>query len=188
MIVTEQENGDQVIYDIDRRRAGAAAKTELIRFKSSDANARPVVQISGVTASNPVDGSVTTAKIAALAVTEAKIAAGAVTAAKLGSSAVTTAKLDTGAVTTAKLADDAVTAAKAPVFVSTEQTATGSAQNVAHGLGSAPSLVLVVPTAGHDGAGGAGVEFPTITEGVHTGTNVVVTVEAGAKFKVLAWL
>lgn len=92
-----------------------------------------------------------------------------------------------GAVTTIKLAAAAVTKAKAAVFVSTEQTATGASQNVAHGLGVVPAAVLVVPTAGHDGAGAAGVQFPDIVEGVHTTTNVVVTVEAGAKFKVLAW-
>lgn len=76
-----------------------------------------------------------------------------------------------------------VTKAKAAVFVSAETTGTGSAQNVAHGLGAVPSAVLVAPTelaadlaAGYDCA-----------EGTHTSTNVVVTVTSGAKFKVLAW-
>lgn len=91
------------------------------------------------------------------------------------------------AVTTAKLAALAVTKAKALVFFSTEQTATGASQNVAHGLGAVPAGVLIVPTKGHDGAGAAGTEFPDSTEGVHTTTNVLVTVEAGAKFKVMAW-
>ena len=66
--------------------------------------------------------------------------------------------------------------------MSAEQTGTGSAQNVAHGLGVAPSKVLIVPTelaaglaAGYDAAGGT-----------HTTTNVVVTVTSGAKFKVWA--
>lgn len=67
-------------------------------------------------------------------------------------------------------------------------TGTGSPQNFAHGLGVAPSDVVVVPTGGHDGAGGAGTQFPTVTLGTHTTTNVVVTVSAGAKFYVLARL
>jgi hypothetical protein len=92
-----------------------------------------------------------------------------------------------GAVTTAKLAALAVTKAKALVFFSAEVTATGASQNVAHGLGVVPAGVLIVPTKGHDGAGAAGTEFPDSTEGVHTTTNVLVTVEAGAKFKVMAW-
>ena len=75
---------------------------------------------------------------------------------------------------------------KEQVFVSAEQTADGTAQSIAHGLGYTPSRVLVVVTGGHDGAGGAGTQFPTITEGTHDATNVVVTVTAGAKYKVLA--
>lgn len=108
--------------------------------------------------------------------------------AAIANDAVTTVKILNANVTTAKLADDAVTAAKAAVFVSAEQTATGAAQNVAHGLAGTPALVLVVPTAGHDGAGAAGTQMPTIVEGVHTATNVVVTVSDGAMFKVLAWI
>lgn len=69
-------------------------------------------------------------------------------------------------------------------FVSTETTATGAAQNVAHGLGKTPDIVLVVVTAGHNGAGAGGTQFPTVVEGAHTATNVVLTVTAGAKFKV----
>ena len=92
-----------------------------------------------------------------------------------------------GAVTTVKLAAAAVTKVKAAVFASTEQTATGAAQNVAHGLGAIPALVLVIPTAGHDGAGAAGTQMPTIVEGAHDGTNVIVTADQGAKFKVMAW-
>lgn len=91
------------------------------------------------------------------------------------------------AVTTAKLAALAVTKAKALVFASAELTGTGAAQNVAHGLGVVPALVLVVPTAGHNGAGAAGTQFTDVAEGVHTSTNVVVTVDNGGKFKVLAW-
>ena len=68
-------------------------------------------------------------------------------------------------------------------FCSTEQTATGSAQSIAHGLGATPAKVLVSLT---DNSGSAGTF--TVTEGTHTSTNAVVTVTSGAKFKVLAWL
>lgn len=74
------------------------------------------------------------------------------------------------------------TSAGLAIFVSTEQTGTGSAQNVAHGLGVAPSKVLVAPT--DTSPATAGVY--TVTEGTHTTTNVVVTVTSGKKFKVLA--
>lgn len=69
----------------------------------------------------------------------------------------------------------------AGVFISSEQTGTGSSQNVAHGLGRTPTKILVAPT-----------EFLSnqnvdIAEGTHTSTNVVVTVTSGVKFKVLAY-
>jgi len=86
-------------------------------------------------------------------------------------------------IATADLADLAVTAAKALVFVSTEQTGNGSAQNVAHGLGATPSKVLIVPTDTAPATTGA----YTATEGTHTSTNVVVTVTTGKKYKVFAW-
>lgn len=94
--------------------------------------------------------------------------------------AVTEGKLDDGAVTEDKLGAAAVTAGKAAVFVSTEQTGTGSAQNVAHGLGAIPTLVLVAVTES-DG------EAFDVAEGAHDDTNVKVTVTADVKFKVLAW-
>jgi hypothetical protein len=47
--------------------------------------------------------------------------------------------------------------------------------------------VLVAPQTGHDGAGGQGTQAPTITEGAHDSTNVVVTVSNGAKYKLIAW-
>jgi hypothetical protein len=72
---------------------------------------------------------------------------------------------------------------RASAFVSTEQTGTGSAQNVAHGLGLTPSAVLIVPT----DTAPATVGAYTAVEGTHTDTNVVVTVTSGKKFKVFAW-
>ncbi len=88
------------------------------------------------------------------------------------------------AVTTAKIANANVTKAKAKVFVSTEQTGTGAAQNIAHGLGAVPAAVLVVPTE-HPGTPDTGAF--DIAEGAHDATNVVVTVTADVKFKVFAW-
>lgn len=87
------------------------------------------------------------------------------------------------AVGTSELAAGSVTKAKAKVFVSTEQTGTGSAQSVAHGLGAVPSLVLIVPT----DLTPATVGQYSAVEGTHTTTNVVVTVTTGKKYKVMAW-
>jgi hypothetical protein len=101
--------------------------------------------------------------------------------------AVTTVKILDANVTTAKLAAAAVTKAKAAVFFSAELAATGAAQNVAHGLGVVPAAVLIVPTQGHNAAGAAGEKFTNVVAGTHTTTNVVVTAEAGGKFKVMAW-
>lgn len=69
-------------------------------------------------------------------------------------------------------------------FVSAETTATGSAQNVAHGLGVAPTAVVVVPTE-HPGTPDTGAF--DVAEGTHTTTNVVLTVTANVKFKVVAF-
>jgi hypothetical protein len=69
------------------------------------------------------------------------------------------------------------------IFVSAEQTGTGSAQNVAHGLGFTPTQVFIALTAGP----GAYTQ-PAITEGSHTATNVVVTVTSNWKFRVIAIL
>lgn len=79
-------------------------------------------------------------------------------------------------------AGDARRRADIGIFVSTEQTGNGSAQNVAHGLGGVPSFVLIVPTDTAPATTGA----YTATEGTHTATNVVVTVTSGKKYKVLA--
>jgi predicted RecA/RadA family phage recombinase len=68
------------------------------------------------------------------------------------------------------------------IFVSAEQTGTGSAQNVAHGLGVTPSFVMIAPTDTAPSTTGA----YTAVEGTHTSTNVVVTVTTSKKFKVLA--
>lgn len=76
------------------------------------------------------------------------------------------------------------TAAGLAMSVSAEQTATGSAQDVAHGLGVVPSAVVVIPTE-HSGTPDTGAF--DIAEGAHDATNVKVTITADVKFKVLAF-
>ncbi|MGE0539741.1 MAG: hypothetical protein AB7R89_06145 [Dehalococcoidia bacterium] len=71
------------------------------------------------------------------------------------------------------------------LFISDETTATGSAQNIAHGLGVVPSKVVVTVTE-HPGTPDTGAF--DVAEGSHTSTNVVLTVTSGVKFKVLAFV
>lgn len=111
------------------------------------------------------------------------IAPNAVVNSDVTDNAVGTAELAANAVTTAKIAANAVTVAKMSVFKSTEQTGTSSAQNIAHGLGVTPGLVMVFPTDTNVATTGDYI----VTEGTHTTTNVVVTVTTGKKFKVVAF-
>lgn len=73
---------------------------------------------------------------------------------------------------------------EAQVFVSTEQTGTGAPQNIAHGLAATPTKVFVAPT----DLTPATVGSYSVVEGAHDGTNIVVTVTSGKKFKVLAFV
>lgn len=68
------------------------------------------------------------------------------------------------------------------IFVSTVQTGTGSAQNVAHGLGVIPTSVFIAPV----DLSPATTGLITVVEGTHTITNVVVTVTTSKTFKVIA--
>lgn len=68
--------------------------------------------------------------------------------------------------------------ATAAMFTSTEQTGTGSSQNVAHGFGAAPSMWWAVPT---DTTAGW-----VVSAGSSDATNVAITVTSGAKFRVYA--
>lgn len=111
-------------------------------------------------------------------------AASALSASDLAPDSVAASEIAAGAVGTSELAALAVTKAKALTFFSAEQTGTGSSQNVAHGLAAVPAGVLVVPTE-HPGTPDTGAF--DIAEGTHTTTNVVVTVTANVKFKVMAW-
>jgi hypothetical protein len=66
------------------------------------------------------------------------------------------------------------------VFQSTEQTANGSPQNIAHGLGTAPSFVTAYVT----DSGATGIY--TLVPGAHDATNVVFNGTAGIKYRVQA--
>lgn len=91
--------------------------------------------------------------------------------------------VDDEAISTSKIATGAVTVSKMKVFKSSEQTGTGAVQNIAHGLGVAPGLVLVYPSDTNVATTGQYV----VSEGSHTATNVVVTVTSGKKFRVVAF-
>lgn len=68
----------------------------------------------------------------------------------------------------------------ASVFKSTEQTGSGSAQTVAHGLGSTPALYYAIPS---NLTGGAYVVSAESADA----TNVTLTVTNGEKYKVVAF-
>jgi len=94
-----------------------------------------------------------------------------------------------GAFASAALSGDATgrvvlnAASMQPMFISAERTATGSVENVAHGLGVVPSAVVAVPTDTSPATAGV---F-TVTEGTHTTTNAVVTITASKKYKLLVF-
>ena len=75
-------------------------------------NGEVFIKANGISATQILDGAVTTVKIADNAVTTAKILNSNVTTAKIADNAVTAGKILNGNVTTAKIADDAVTYAK----------------------------------------------------------------------------
>ena len=69
---------------------------------------------------------------------------------------------------------------KGSVFVSTEQTGTGSNQNIAHGAARVPALVVAIGTTLTGGA-------YAILYGTHDATNIVVNCTNNEKFQVLAF-
>jgi hypothetical protein len=120
-------------------------------------------------------------------ITGDEIADGAVDEDALAASVADDVTLEGGAGSPLSIKENGVGPTQLAFYASAaEVTATGGEQLIAHGLGVAPNFVLIVVTEGHDGAGGAGVQMPDIAEGAHTETDVLVTVTAGAKFKVLA--
>lgn len=124
------------------------------------------------------------AKMADGFITVAKLADGVLTADATGLAKMADGFFAASAGARAKFANLFLTRAKAAVFISTEQTGTGAEQDIAHGLGAAPTGgVIIMPTelpadlaAGYDAA-----------LGVHDATNVKATVTTGVKFMVLAW-
>lgn len=65
-------------------------------------------------------------------------------------------------------------------------TADGTAQANAHGLDRIPSMVIVVPTDGNNGAGAAGTQFTNVAFTVDA-TSVTVTGTSGGKYSIYAW-
>lgn len=135
-------------------------------------------------------GAVDATALGAGAVTTAKFAAGAVDSAALGALSVVAGKIATGGVSASAqfaagvvdapaLAASAVQATKIAFFKSSEQTGTGSSQNIAHGLSTTPGLVMVLPSK----VNAAG---DTFVEGAHDATNAKVTAASGAKYFVIA--
>lgn len=70
-------------------------------------------------------------------------------------------------------------------YQSGKVTADGTAQSNAHGLGRVPTVVIVTPTDGNNGAGAAGTEFTNVGWTV-TATDVVVTGTSGGKYTIVA--
>lgn len=142
------------------------------------------VRLDGTSATDaPADAQDFANVAAALAAADAAIEVNGQKISDLGTpaadtDAATKAYVDDTVADGGNLADDSVPAAKLNVFKSTEQTGTGSEQDIAHGLGAVPGLVIVTPTSTPDAA--------TFAEGTHDGTNVKVTATSGAKFKVVA--
>jgi hypothetical protein len=89
--------------------------------------------------------------------------------------------LPDGVVVNADIAAASIQAGKLDYFLSAETTGTASPQNVAHGLGRTPALVLILAS---EDTGLAGTL--DILEGAHDGTNVIVTAPTTLKFKVFA--
>jgi hypothetical protein len=72
--------------------------------------------------------------------------------------------------------------ATSSAFLSTLQTGTAGVQNIAHGLGVVPDLVFVITEDVSAGTAGAA----TVTYGVHTSTNAVITMTTGKTYRVVA--
>lgn len=72
-------------------------------------------------------------------------------------------------------------AANDGVFMSTEQTGTGSQQTIAHPFGSIPSIVFFVPS---EHLSSVNVN---IDAGTHTSSNILVTASNGLKFFAVAF-
>lgn len=67
------------------------------------------------------------------------------------------------------------------LFKSAKTVGTGANQNIAHGLGRVPVVVLVFPMRNTDGL------LYDIIEGAHTATNLIVNAPANTEFVAVAW-
>jgi predicted Kef-type K+ transport protein len=92
-------------------------------------------------------------------------------------------KLYNGVVRTGNIAPGAITVSSMRVFKSIVLTGNGEVQNIAHGLGVMPGLVMVYPV--DTSPADAGVYASS--EGEHTSESVVVTVTLGKKYRVVAF-
>ena len=70
-------------------------------------------------------------------------------------------------------------------FWTASRNGTGAEESIPHNLGRVP-FVIPIPLDGHNGAGAPGSQFPTLVEGAHTDTNVLITCPAGGKYKIIA--
>jgi len=84
-----------------------------------------------------------------------------------------------GTISNSKIESSTIEAGKISYFKSASTTGTGGAQNIAHGLGRVPALVIVIPQTNS-------ATNVSIIEGTHTSTNVVVTVPNTTTFRVVA--
>lgn len=89
-----------------------------------------------------------------------------------------------GSITTAKLATNAVTFDKILVYVSESQTGTGMEQQITHGLGVVPQFVLFMPI---DTSGTMTPGTFTITAGMHTAFDILVTATDQLVYQIFAW-
>ena len=177
--------------------SGAALKDSVSYFyDDGDATKKLAFQVSGITAGTTrtltaPDASGTLAllntaqtwsaaqNIANLALTDNQVAA--LTIAE-GANSYLTFKTSDGSETVEVGKPILLTGGLAPAskFTSTEQTGTGSSQNIAHGLGTTPSLVWAMVS----NSGATGIY--TLVPGAHDATNAKFTVTSGVKYYVIA--
>lgn len=132
---------------------------------------------SNVAVKNAITGDITLSNAGVVAIATGVIVDADVNA----SAAIAYSKLAlTTSIVNGDLVNSTIQSGKISYFKSTEQTGSGSEQDVAHGLGRTPALVLVIPTSSSEATAYA------FAEGTHDGTNAKVTATNGAKYIVLA--
>lgn len=152
----------------------------------TDPSSGKVLSLLGVVAANPSTGA-TGLAAGAVSVTDVSQVTALPNKAQAGTAKIPmVALVGIDPTTGAPIAFAPATAGSAGVvtgkFQSAVRTATGSSESIAHGLGVVPSLVL----AAVQDTNGVALPF-VITEGVHTITNILITVTASLKYKVIAF-